>query len=205
LGTADHQHNNKRRGHATIRAPSSGSWRSRCEVSHRAVADGLSRLKRDMAVAAASCWWRTFQTTLVLLRPMSAAIRHRGERGRLQRTTITTKNPPLRLGRRPLEGGHLPDRSASPVGGPVWVNCGDPAVIREGQLHPSKPTNPPARSIVSSVPIADIWGTSLTTVAGFGASRPLLRISGNICSRSADRVGGVAPLAADPSQMIGKT
>jgi hypothetical protein len=30
------------------------------------------------------------------------------------------------------------------------------AVIREGQLHPSKPTNPPARSIVSSVPIAEI-------------------------------------------------
>ena len=26
-----------------------------------------------------------------------------------------------------------------------------PAVIREGQLHPSKPTNPPTRSIVSSV------------------------------------------------------
>jgi hypothetical protein len=85
------------------------------------------------------------------------------------------------------------------------TNCRDPAVIREGQLYPSKPTNPPARSIVSSVPIADIWGTSLTTVAGFGASRPLLRISGNICSRSADRVGGVAPPAADPSQMIGKT
>ena len=30
-----------------------------------------------------------------------------------------------------------------------------PAVIREGQLHPCKPTNPPARSIVSSVPIAE--------------------------------------------------
>jgi hypothetical protein len=39
------------------------------------------------------------------------------------------------------------------------TNCRDPAVIREGQLHPSKPTNPPARSIVSSVPIADIWRT----------------------------------------------
>jgi hypothetical protein len=25
----------------------------------------------------------------------------------------------------------------------LWVNCRDPAVIREGQLHPSKPTNPP--------------------------------------------------------------
>jgi len=31
-----------------------------------------------------------------------------------------------------------------------------PAVIREDQLHPSKPTNPPARSIVSSVPKAAI-------------------------------------------------
>jgi hypothetical protein len=31
-----------------------------------------------------------------------------------------------------------------------------PAGIREGQLHPSKPTDPPARSIVSSVPITDI-------------------------------------------------
>jgi hypothetical protein len=38
----------------------------------------------------------------------------------------------------------------------LWVNCRDPAVIREGQLHPSKATNPPARSIVSSVPIADM-------------------------------------------------
>jgi hypothetical protein len=36
-------------------------------------------------------------------------------------------------------------------------------VIKEGQLHPSKPTNPPARSIVSSVPIAEISRTSPKT------------------------------------------
>ena len=29
-------------------------------------------------------------------------------------------------------------------------------LLERGQLHPSKPTIPPARSIVSSVPIADI-------------------------------------------------
>jgi hypothetical protein len=31
-------------------------------------------------------------------------------------------------------------------------NCRDPAVVSERQLHPSKPTNPPAQAIVSSVP-----------------------------------------------------
>jgi len=34
-----------------------------------------------------------------------------------------------------------------------------PAVIGEGQLHPSKPTNPPARSFVCSVPSTDIRAT----------------------------------------------
>src|SRR5262249_41004850 len=46
----------------------------------------------------------------------------------------------LPLSKRPLEGGQPPDRSASPGGGPVWVNCRDPAVIGTSQLHPSKPT-----------------------------------------------------------------
>src|SRR6516162_6537109 len=48
-----------------------------------------------------------------------------------------------------------------------------PAVIREGQLHPSKPTNPSARSIVSSVPIADIWRTPLTTAVEPSSSSSL--------------------------------
>jgi hypothetical protein len=48
---------------------------------------------------------------------------------------------------------------------PVRVNCRDPAVIREGQLHPSKPTNPPARSIVSSVPLPDILTEPLSIVS----------------------------------------
>jgi hypothetical protein len=36
------------------------------------------------------------------------------------------------------------------------VNCRDPAVVSDRQLHPSKPTNPPAQAIVSSVPRADV-------------------------------------------------
>jgi hypothetical protein len=43
----------------------------------------------------------------------------------------------------------MPNRTAA---SPVWVNGGGPAVARERQLHPSKPTNPPVQSIVSSVP-----------------------------------------------------
>jgi hypothetical protein len=54
------------------------------------------------------------------------------------------------------------DSRGSNYGNPVWVNCRDPAVVRGGQLHPSKATNPPARSIVSSVPIADVPRTSPT-------------------------------------------
>ena len=62
--------------------------------------------------------------------------------------------------RRPRESFSDTGDVASPArpqstGGPVWVNCRDPAVIREGQLHPSKPTNPPARSVVFSVPGTD--------------------------------------------------
>jgi hypothetical protein len=82
---------------------------------------------------------------------------HWGLGGRSASKEIMTTENPISYRQASSAGWpHLADRSASPGGGPVWVNCRDPAVIREGQLHPSKPTNPPARSIVSSVPIADI-------------------------------------------------
>src|SRR5215472_10706661 len=42
------------------------------------------------------------------------------------------------------------------VEGPNWVNCRDPAVPRERQLHLSTLTNPPAQAIFSSVPLAGI-------------------------------------------------
>jgi hypothetical protein len=51
----------------------------------------------------------------------------------------------------------------------LWVNCRDPAVIRGGQHHPSKPTNPPARSIVSSVPVTDLLGAGLYGSCGVRA------------------------------------
>jgi hypothetical protein len=66
----------------------------------------------------------------------------------------------IEMDRKRVDAG---DRRTNTRSSLLWVNCRDPAVIREGQLHPSKPTSPPARSIVSSVPIADIGRTSLTT------------------------------------------
>jgi len=47
---------------------------------------------------------------------------------------------------------------------PVRVNCGDPAVIREGS---ASPRNPPARAIVSSVPGAEIssWARALISIS----------------------------------------
>ena len=77
-------------------------------------------------------------------------------RTKMARTTSTNDNAvisPLHLAT--LERASQNNTSSASVICLLWVNCRDPAVIREGQLHPSKPTNPPARSIVSSMPKAD--------------------------------------------------
>ena len=66
-------------------------------------------------------------------------------------------------------------------------NCRDPPVIREGQLHPSKQTNPPARSIVSSVPFVASAGVKCVTGQCdylLGSPRPQVWIyASTICMR----------------------
>src|SRR5215472_11888175 len=42
-----------------------------------------------------------------------------------------------------------------PAGGPLRVNCRDPALDGEGQLRPSKPTARPTPSVVPLVPTTD--------------------------------------------------
>src|SRR5262249_51761493 len=100
-------------------APGSRSRRSCCEVSHRPVADGLSCAiwPRSPPVFA-----RTFQTALVLLRPVWGSDPTPRRKRSVQRTTMTT-NPSSSWQRSLMAATHQ-DCSASRYGGPLGVTGG---------------------------------------------------------------------------------
>jgi len=68
----------------------------------------------------------------------------------------TTAENPTSFGQASSAGcPHLPDRSASPGDGPVWVKLRRTSTSAAPPVYPSKPTIVQAKSIVSSVPKAD--------------------------------------------------
>jgi hypothetical protein len=110
--------------HATAPRPALRSWRSRCAVSRRAVAEDLSRRTRDMAAVRRELLVHTFKTARVLLRPVSEAADTKVKEVGFKTATVTTKTP-VPVGN-VSPGGWPPrlDRSASPFGVRFGVDCG---------------------------------------------------------------------------------